>query len=138
MTIGQKPVLSLAACLLAVASVNAQLAVTVSSPKVIGQKAVVPLALKNNFTESITSARAAVFVSDERGKVVGHATRWVIGGSKDKSGLKPKATNAFHFVITSGKPFATTNLSAKIIFNRVILEDGKSVDPRKSVVIREP
>jgi hypothetical protein len=131
----------LSACLLAVASVNAQLAVTVSSPKVIGQKAVVPLALKNNFTESITSARAAVFVSDERGKVVGQATRWVIGGQAGPApdvGLEPKATNSFHFVVTSAKPFTTTNLTAKVIFNRVILEDGKSVDPRKSVLIQEP
>ena len=111
-----------------------------SSPKVIGQKAIVPLALKNNFTQAITSARAAVFVSDERGKVVGQATRWVIGGqagSAPDGGLEPKATNAFHFVITSGKPFTSTNLTAKVIFNRLILHGGISVDPTKNVVIQE-
>lgn len=130
----------LAACLLVAISVNAQLAVTVSSTKVIGQKAVVPLALKNEFAEDITSARAAVFVSDERGKVVGQATRWVIGGQAGPArdaGLRPGSTNAFHFVITSGKPFATTNLAAKVIFSRVVLEGGKSVDPRKNVIITQ-
>lgn len=130
----------LAALLFAAASLNAQLAVTVSPPKVIGQKAVVPLALKNNFTQAITSARAAVFISDERGKVVGQATRWVIGGQAGPApaaGLRPKATNAFHFVVTSAKPFTTTNLTAKVIFSRVVLEGGKSVDPRKSVIINQ-
>ena len=118
--------------------VEANLNVIMSSADVIGQKTIVPLALKNEFTETITSARAAVFVSDERGKVVGQATRWVIGGAPGKPGLEPKATNAFHFVVTSSKPFESTNLTAKVIFNRVILEDGKSVDPRKSVLIQEP
>jgi len=115
----------------------AQLAVTVSSPTLIGQKAVVPLALKNEFTQTITSARAAVFVSDERGKVVGPATRWVIGGDPGKPGLEPKATNAFHFVITSSKPLESTNLTAKVVFTRLVLEDGKSVDPKKNVVVKE-
>jgi hypothetical protein len=34
-----------------------QLAVIVSSPKVVGQKAVVPLAMKNGFSENIESAQ---------------------------------------------------------------------------------
>jgi len=114
-----------------------QLVVTVSPVKVVGQKAVIPMALKNEFTETIASARAAVFVSDERGKVVGQATRWVIGGSVDKSGLEAKATNAFHFVITSSKPLESTNLTAKVVFTRLVLEGGKSVDPKKNVVIKE-
>ena len=118
----------------------AQLAVTVSPVRVAGQKAIIPLALKNDFTQAITSARAAVFVSDERGKVVGQATRWVIGGQAGpapEAGLRPGATNAFHFVITSGKPFTSTNLTAKVIFNRLILHGGISVDPKKNVVIQE-
>jgi len=115
----------------------AQLQVTSSHVKIAGQKAIVPLALKNNFTQTINSARAAVFVSDERGKVVGQATRWVIGGAPDKSGLEPKATNAFHFVVTSSKPLESTNLTAKVVFTRLVLEGGKSVDPKKNVVIKE-
>src|SRR6266498_1992892 len=89
---------------------SAELAVTQSPVKVAGQKAIEPLALKNNFGEKIESARAAVFLLDEQGKMIGQATRWVIGGSQDKPGLATGATNAFHFVITSDRPFATTNL----------------------------
>src|SRR5437899_1135462 len=72
---------------------QAQLSVTVAPVKVIGQKAVVPLAMKNNLTEKVESARAVMFVLDEQGKAVGQATRWVIGGSQDKSGLAAGATN---------------------------------------------
>jgi len=104
---------------------------------VSGQKVIVPLALKNDFTETIASARAAVFVSDDQGKVVGQATRWVIGGAPGKPGLDPKATNAFHFVVTSSKPLESTNLTAKVVFTRLVLEGGKSVDPKKNVVIKE-
>lgn len=113
-----------------------QLAVTVAPPKVVGQKAVVPLALKNGLAEKVESARAVVFLLDEQGKTVGQpTTRWVIGGNADKPGLAPGATNAFHFVIASDKPFATTNLTAKVSFSRVVLEGGKVGDPVTSVQI---
>jgi hypothetical protein len=75
---------------------QAQLAVTVSPVKVAGQKAVVPLAMKNNLAEKIESARAVCFLTDEEGKMVGQGTRWVIGGSQDKPGLAAGATNGFH------------------------------------------
>jgi hypothetical protein len=103
-----------AAWLFVAANANAGLAVTVSLPKVTGSKAVVPLALKNNFAEKIESARAAVFLLDDQGKMIGHSTKWVIGGSDNKPGLAAGATNAFHFVITSDKPFTTTNLTTKV------------------------
>jgi hypothetical protein len=123
--------------LLFVATVaQAQLTVTVSPVKVTGQKAIVPLALKNNLTEKIESARAAVFILDEQGKVVGQGTRWVIGGSQDKPGLAAGATNAFHFVIAAEKPFATTNLTAKVSFNRVVLEGGKLADVNRDVSVK--
>jgi len=114
---------------------QAQLAVTVSPVKVTGQKAIVPLAMKNNFTEKIESARAAVFLLDEQGKMVGQSTKWVIGGSRDKPGLASGATNSFHFVIASEKPFTSTNLAAKVQFNRVVLEGGKMADVTKEVGI---
>ena len=107
---------------------HAQLAVTVFPPKVAGQKAVVPLAMKNNFTEPIESARAVVFLLDEQGKVVGQGTRWVIGGN-NANGLASGATNSFHFVIAAER-ITTTNLQARVTFSRVILEGGD----RKSVV----
>jgi hypothetical protein len=81
--------------LLGALTAPAQLAVTVSPPKVVGQKAVVPLSLKNNFTEKIESARAVVFLLDENGKMAGQTTRWVIGGSADKNGLAAGPRTSF-------------------------------------------
>jgi len=121
--------------LFAALAAQAQLAVRVSPVKVTGQKAIVPLALKNNFTEKIESARAAVFLLDEQGKMVGQSTKWVIGGSRDKPGLASGATNAFHFVIASDKPYTSTNLTAKVQFNRVVLEGGKLADVTKEVSV---
>lgn len=114
---------------------NAQLTVTVSPPKVVGQKAFVALAMRNGFSERIDSARAVVFLLDEQGKMIGQATHWVIGGSPDKPGLAARATNAFHFVVASDKPFAATNLTAKVSFSRLVLEGGKVADVAKNVQI---
>lgn len=114
---------------------SAQLAVSVSPPNVAGQKAVVPLALKNGLTETVESARAVVFLLDEQGKIAGQSTRWVIGGGQDKPGLPAGATNAFHFVIATDKPFTTTNLTAKVTFSRLVLEGGKLADVTKDVSI---
>jgi hypothetical protein len=115
---------------------NAQLAVTVLPLKVTGQKAVVPLAMKNNFSEKVESARAVVFLLDEQGNAAGQATtRWVIGGSEDKPALAAGSTNVFNFVITANKSFAATNLTAKVQFSRVVLEGGKIADVAKSVSV---
>ena len=114
---------------------HAQLAVTVSPPKITGSKAVVPLAMKNNFTEKIESARAVVFLSDKQGKVIGQTTRWVIGGSST-NGLAPGETNVFHFVINGPQPFTSTNLTAKLQFSRVILEGGKLADAKKDIQLQ--
>lgn len=114
---------------------HAQLAVTVSPPKVTGSKAVVKLDMKNGFNNKIESARVVVFLLDEQGKTVGRpATRWVIGGS-NTNGLAAGATNAFNFVITADKPFAATNLTAKVSFSRVVLEGGKLANPVQDVHI---
>lgn len=129
--------LSLAVCLLAAVSAHAQLAVTVTPPKLTGSKAVVKLELKNMFAEKVESARAVVFLLDDQGKMAGQATRWVIGGS-NTNGLAAGATNAFHFVITADKPFTTTNLTAKVNFSRVVLEGGKLADAVKDVQIQSP
>lgn len=123
------------AWLLCAVCADAQLSVTVASPKIVGQKAVARLALRNSFSERIESARAVVFLIDEQGKTVGQATHWVIGGSQDKPGLAAGATNTFHFVIASDKPFARTNLTAKVSFSRLVLEGGKVADVNKSVQI---
>lgn len=118
--------------LLSVVAVNAlaQLAVSVSPPQVTGDKAIVPLELKNNFGQGVASARAAVLLVDEKGKMVGQSAKWVIRSlqtaTESKPGLAAGSTNTFNFVITATKPLTTTNLTAKVLFNRVILECGQS------------
>ncbi len=114
---------------------SAQLEVTLGPLKVLGHKAVLPLNLKNSFAEKIDSARAVVFLLDEQGKMIGQSTQWVIGGTKDHSSLAVNATNTFHFVISSAHPFATTNLTAKVSFSRLVLEGGQLADPSKDVKI---
>jgi len=115
---------------------TAQLAVTVSPPKITGQKAMVSLKLKNSFTGKIESARAVCFLLDAQGKMVGQSTKWVIG--QNHTGLEPGATNSFNFVITSPQPFTTTNLTAKVSFSRLILAGEKLVDVKQSVIVTGP
>jgi hypothetical protein len=114
----------------------AQLVVTVSPPKITGQKVVVKLAMKNNLADKVESARAVVFLLDDQGKMVGQSTKWVIG--QNKVGLEPTATNTFNFVITSGQPFTTTNLTAKVSFTRIVLSDGQVADIKKTVNLITP
>jgi hypothetical protein len=115
-------------------TVQAQLIVTVPATKIEGQKALVLLQMKNEFSQKIESARASVFLLDKKGKMVGQSTKWVIGGTKGRPSLEPGATNSLFFVITSDKPLGT-NLTANVNFNRVVLEGGKLADPTKDVVI---
>jgi hypothetical protein len=124
----------LAAWLLAAATASAQLLVSVSPVKVAGSKAVVKLELRNTFAEKIESARATVFLMDEQGKMAGQATRWVIGGTST-NGLPAGATNAFHFVITSDKPFTTTNLTPKVTFSRIVLDGDRLADLNRDVQV---
>ena len=123
------------AFLLVAMSVHAQLAVTVSPPKIVGQKAVVKLAMKNNLADKVESARAVCFLLDDQGTMIGQSTQWVIGGTKDRPALEPKAETTFNFVITNPQPFTTTNLTAKVNFSRLVMEGGKPADVRQSVSI---
>jgi hypothetical protein len=130
----------LAAVLICDFHAGAQFAITVSPPKVAGQKAIVSLAMTNGLPEKVESARAVTFLLDDQGKMVGQATKWVIGGeagstASPNSGLKSGATNVYHFVITADKPIVSTNLTARVTFTRVILEGSKSVDPGKNVQV---
>jgi hypothetical protein len=113
--------LSLAFVLIAAAAANAELVVNVQSMTVAGKKAVVPLQIKNNFSQSVESARAAVFVLDDQGKMLGQATRWVIGGSGEAKGLLSGGTNTFNFVVQLEKSVSSTNITAKVTFTRIVL-----------------
>jgi len=112
---------------------SAQLVVTVLPVKTTGQKAVVQLKLKNNFTNAVQSARAACFLLDDQGNMIGQSSEWVIG--QNKTSLEPKGETTFNFVITSSQPFSTTNLTAKVSFSRVVLDGGKLADAAKDVRI---
>jgi hypothetical protein len=115
---------------------TAQLAVTVSPPKVTDQKAIIELKMKNGLNEKIESARAICFLLDDQGKMVGESTKWVIGGTKNRPALAPKKETSFNFVITGSQPFTTTNLTAKVSFSRVVLEGEKLADVSKDVQIQ--
>jgi len=126
----------LAVMLLCPLLATAQLAVTVSPPKVVGQKAIVQLKMKNQLAYKVESARAICFLLDEQGKMVGQSTKWVVG--QNHTGLEPKAEATFNFVVTSPQPFTTTNLTAKISFSRVVLEGDKLADVTKAVSMTTP
>jgi hypothetical protein len=119
-----------------VVSVQAQLSVMVSPPKITGQKAVVELKMKNNLAVNIESARAMCFLLDDQGKMIGQSTKWVVG--ENKKGLEPGATNSFNFVITSPQPFVATNLTAKVSYTRVVLEGGKLANIAADVKVSTP
>jgi hypothetical protein len=122
---------------------RAELVVKVDQPKLTGQKALVKLTMKNAFKEKVESARAQVFLTGRDGKVIGQAAHWVIGGSNDRPPLAPNAESTFNFVLTfhqSTNPLiqrstASTNLTAKVTFNRLILEGGKLAEPGRDVVV---
>lgn len=114
---------------------QAQLAVTVSLPKIVGQKAIVSLAMTNNLAEPVESARAVCFLLDEQGKMIGQSSKWVIGGTKDRPALPPQTGTTYNFVISSPQPFTTTNLTAKVSFSRLVLAGNKLADGAKSISI---
>jgi len=116
--------------------VGAQLAITVSPPKIVAQKAIVKLTMKNNLSEKIESARAAVFLSDAQGQMIGTATKWVIGGMKNRPSLEPKAQTTFNFVVTSPQPFTSSNITATVTFDQISLAGGQMADIKKDIQIQ--
>ncbi len=132
-----KAIIPAALCVVCFCTITAfaQLEVTVSAPKIAGQKAVIKLTMTNSFKEKIESARAAVFLLDENGSMCCQASRWVIGGTKDIPALDPGKKTTFNYVVQSGRPFTTTNLTANVSFTRVVLGGGQQIDPSKNVTI---
>lgn len=112
---------------------QAQLAVTVAPPKVTGQKVIVQLDMTNELTNEVKSARAICLLLDEQGKMMGQSTKWVIG--QNKKALEPNTEAKFSFVITSPQPLVSSNLTAKVIFSRLILEGGKVADVPRTVEV---
>jgi hypothetical protein len=119
--------------LVAAHTADAKLLVRVDEPTRAAKKILMKVSLKNTFGENVDSARATLFLFNDQDKMVGQSTQWIIGGTKDKPALAPNASATFNFVIPSDKPFTKT----KLIFNRIILEGGKQVDPAKNFEIKK-
>jgi hypothetical protein len=109
----------------------ASLVIKQAPPKQAGSKVVVKLTMKNTFAERVESARATAFLMDAEGKVVGRATQWVIGGTKDQPALAPDKSSTYHLVIQADKPFTR----AEVIFNQIILESGRISDLKNAYSI---
>jgi hypothetical protein len=73
---------------------------------------------------------------DEQGKMVGQSTKWVIG--QNKKVLEPNGEAKFNIVITSLQPLVSSNLTAKVIFSRVILDGGKLANVQQDVTVIPP
>jgi hypothetical protein len=106
---------------------RATLAVQIDEPQWTGSKAFVKISMRNTGTNAVQSARAVLFLFDEKGKVVGHRAEWVIGGTRDKPGLAPEGTAKFHFAILTKEPVKKT----KLTFTRIILDDGRIIEAGK-------
>jgi hypothetical protein len=102
---------------------HAELSVKVDEPTAVGTKAIVKLTMRNTGTNLVQSARAAVFLMDANGKVVGQKAEWVIGGTKDKPGLAADGSTVYHLLVPADKPFKTS----KLIFTRIVLGDGQVI-----------
>ena len=118
------------------AAATAQLVVTILPPKIIGQKAIVPLAITNNLSQQVESARALCFLLNNQGNLVGQSAKWVIGGTRERLSLKPKDGTSFNFVFTVPQPAAVTNLTARLTFTRLILAGGQVADPNTKIIIQ--
>jgi len=120
--------------LFVVSTAHASLSVKVDEPKITGTKAVIKLAMTNSYSITIESARAAVFLKDETGKVIGQKAEWVIGGSKDKPALAPNTGGEYFLIVPADKPFQ----KADVIFTRIILEGGEVIPAGKGFQIMKP
>jgi hypothetical protein len=109
------------------------LLVQVAPAKSTGSKAIIKLSLQNTFSQKMDLVRAAVFLTDDHGKVVGQATRQIIGGSPHNPPLAPSGRAVYYFLVPSPKPFTKTH----VLISRIVLEDGKIVDPVKESLISQ-
>ena len=107
--------------LLLAMSAPAALVLQVAPPKSTGSTAIVKVDLQNTFSEKIQGARAAMFLINDQGKVVGQLAKWIIGGGKDTKPLESDAETSYSFVIATDKPF----VKAKLIVTRILLAGDK-------------
>lgn len=89
--------------------------------------------MTNELTNQIESARAVCLLLDQQGKMVGQSTKWVIG--QHNTHIIPGGRAKFDFVITTPRTLLASNLTAKVVFSRVILDGGKIADVRRTVEV---
>jgi hypothetical protein len=120
-----------AALLVSLDSSRADLVVKAGEPKDYTQKTLIKLDLHNTFTNKIESARGVMFLLDEKGKVVGQESRWIIGGTKDRPPLAADGNSTFYFVVPTSKPFSKTKLTV----TKLILEGGQQINAAQHVKV---
>lgn len=120
-------VLVVALLILTLGSARASLSVKMDDPKSVDNKTVIKLTMVNTYSNTVESARVALFLVDEKGKVVGQRAEWVIGGTKDKPALPPQGTATYYFNVPTDKAFQKAN----VIFTRIILEGGEVIQAGK-------
>lgn len=114
-----------------ITSLYAQEAIFVSQPEVIANaagRAAVEFKMENKLVAPIQGARAWVFLMGDDGKVVGNHAQWVV--SQDKNNILPAGETQTYKIAMLVQGEVS---SAKVVFSRIILEDGSTPDPRKLV-----
>ena len=123
-------ILSLVFMFFGVASLHATIDVSVSSIETKGSKSIVRMEASNGYEQGVKDARAWVFLLDAEGKVVGNRAHWIVGGSSEgREPLDSQASDEFLVAVDTKAPPA----SAKVVFSKIILEDGTSINPRKAL-----
>ena len=111
----------------------AQLVVGLDTLEQTSDKTLVRITLKNEGQQAVRAARAWVFLMNDAGEVVGQKSQWVLGGKTDDantvSGLPSSETYTVTTAIAANAPFTQT----KVLFPRIILEDGSMPDPNKYI-----
>jgi hypothetical protein len=125
--------LSFLLLMLVLETARASLSVKVDDPKPAEGKALVKITMVNTFSNKVESARATLFLLDEKGKAVAQKAEWVIGGTKERRPLEPNGTAIYYFNVPTNKPFK----KARVIFTRIILENGQVVQAGKGFELKE-
>lgn len=111
-----------------------QLSVAIQPAKIVGRKIIVPISFTNNLGATIQSARASMFLQDGDGQVMSQSTKWVIGGTGQKTGLAPGTAGTYNFVF-SLRPDESTNVQTMLLFGRVLTVSGQLMNVNNDVHI---
>jgi hypothetical protein len=117
-------VLSLLVSVLGAVNLTSHASLSVKADEQLSSDTKIRLVMVNTYTNTIQSARVALFFVDEKGSVVGQDTRWVIGGTKDRPPLPSQGTATYFVTIPTDKPFQKVD----VIVTRIVLEGGQIID----------